>query len=131
MSDPKTQSNTSDDFQNIWLSSVMQKPAIGAPPPKKKQSPVEQNLEQIKSFAFETFDKLDTNGNGFLETSELYAYMQDEKTPMKEKSYIMFLLTNQKEIAESYKESDDSKDGISRADLNLYFRFLLDKLAEN
>lgn len=131
MSNPSPELNKDDDFQNIWLSSIMRKPTIEGPPPKKKKSPVEQNLEQIKDFAFNTFDKLDTNGNGFIETDELYAYMQGENTPMKEKSYIMFLLTNQKEIAETYKDKGgEQQEGISRADLNLYFRFLLDKLAQ-
>jgi len=44
---------------------------------KKKASPVKQNMEAIKAYAYEAFDKLDRNHNGFIETDELYAAMDD------------------------------------------------------
>ena len=110
-----------DDFQNAWFSQ--------SAPAQKKSSPVKQNMEAIKQYAYDAFDKLDTNKNGFIETDELYAAMNDADTPMRDKSYIMFLLTNQADIAAAAEEGvADQKDGISRVDLDLYFRVVLSRL---
>lgn len=118
--------NKDDEFQNVWFSQSTTGAAHGG---QKKVSPVRQNIEEIKQFAYDAFDKLDTNNNGFIETSELYAAMEAESTPMREKSYIHFLLTNQAEIADSAQEgSPENKDGISRPDLDLYFRLVLSRL---
>jgi hypothetical protein len=107
-----------DEFANAWFSQ--------SNPAEKKASPVRQNLEAIKQYAYDAFDKLDTNKNGFIETNELYAAMDAEGTPMRDKSYIMFLLSNQAEIADAAHEGDpEHKDGISRVDLELYFRLIL------
>lgn len=108
-----------DDFANAWLSP-------SNPSSEKKASPVRQNLEAIKSYAYAAFDKIDTNNNGFIETDELYAAMDAADTPMRDKSYIMFLLSNQADIAQSASEgAPEQKDGISRVDLELYFRLIL------
>ncbi len=114
-----------DDFQNAWFSqsSVTTTGSI------QKASPVRQNMEQIKKYAYESFDRLDANGNGFIETNELSAAMNDASTPMRDKSYIHFLLSNQAEIANSAHEGDPNhKDGISRVDLELYFRLVLSRI---
>ncbi|MBZ0189898.1 MAG: hypothetical protein K8F91_26870 [Candidatus Obscuribacterales bacterium] len=114
-----------DDFQNEWMNQAV----TARPSAEKKSSPVRQNIEQIKQYAYDAFDKLDADSNGFIETSELYAALEDEGTPMRDKSYIMFLLTNQSEIASSAYEGDpDKKDAISRVDLELYFRLLLSRV---
>ena len=114
-----------EDFQDVWLNQQ----AKTTPPGEKKPSPVRQNMEQIKEYAYEAFDKLDKDQNGFIETSELTEAMNDEATPMRDKSYIHFLLTNQSEIAASaYEGSSDHKDAISRADLELYFRLVLSRI---
>lgn len=113
-----------DDFQNAWFS--QQAPSA---PAEKKISPVRQNFEDIKKYAYDAFDKLDTNKNGFIETEELYAAMQDENTPMRDKSYILFLLTNHSDIAASAQEGvAEQSNGISRVDLELYFRLILSRL---
>ena len=110
-----------DEFQNVWFS--------GAPVAEKKASPVKQNMEAIKAYAYEAFDRLDLNHNGFIETDELYAAMDNPETPMREKSYILFLLTKQAEIAASAQEGvSEQRDGISRIDLELYFRLVLSRL---
>lgn len=110
-----------DEFASAWFSQ--------SNPGEVKASPVRQNLEAIKAFAYEAFDRLDTNQNGFIETDELYAAMNAESTPMREKSYIHFLLANQPEIAKSaYEGSVENKDGISRVDLELYFRIILSQI---
>src|ERR1700721_3026147 len=77
------------DFQNAWLSKSVTGPTVesGA----KKMSPVQKSLEEIKQYAYEAFDKLDKNGNGFIETDELYSFLEDANTPMREKSFITFL----------------------------------------
>jgi len=115
--------NKDDDFQNVWFSQA----PVGAPA-AKKSSPVKQNMEQIKKYAYDAFDSLDTNKNGFIETDELYAAMENADTPMRDKSYIMFLLTNQADIAAAAHEGGEQKDGISRIDLELYFRVVLSRL---
>ncbi len=115
--------NKDDDFQNQWLNQSQASPVAS----EKKVSPIRRNFEDIKKYAYEAFDKLDKNGNGFIETDELYAAMQDEATPMKDKSYIMFLLTNQSDIANAAQEGEQ-QDGISRVDLELYFRLVLARI---
>ena len=113
-----------DDFQNAWFSKV-----APSAPTEKKASPLRQNFEDIKAYAYEAFDKLDTNKNGFIETDELYAALEDENTPMRDKSYIMFLLNNHSDIAASAQEGVPAQaDGISRVDLELYFRVVLSML---
>lgn len=91
---------------------------------------VQQNIEAIRAYAYDAFDKLDTNGNGFIETEELYAAIDDENTPMREKSYIMFLLTHQQEIADAQDEGvEDMREGISRLDIEHYFKLVLARLS--
>jgi len=117
----KKQLNKDDEFASAWFSQ--------SNPGEVKASPVRQNLEAIKTFAYEAVDKLDTNKNGFIEAEELYAAMNAESTPMRDKSYIHFLLANQPEIAASAHEGDpEYKDGISRVDLELYFRIILSQI---
>ena len=114
-----------DDFANAWLYSHTD----SAQAVEKKTNIVQQNIEAIRAYAYEAFDKLDTNGNGFIETEELYAAIDDEDTPMREKSYIMFLLTHQQEIADSQDEGvEDLREGISRLDIEHYFKLILDSL---
>jgi len=113
-----------ENFQNQWF-----KHDLTPPPGKKVISPVQQNIENIKKYAYDAFDKLDTNGNGFIERDELLAAFEDPAVPMKDKSYIMFLLNNQKEIADAAVEgSGAQEDGISRVDLEMYFRLVLSRL---
>lgn len=126
MNSQKPPLDPNDEFVNEWMNQQQSKTT---PPGEQKASPVRQNFEQIKEFAYTAFDMLDKDGNGFIETSELYEAMNDPATPMREKSYIMFLLTNQADIAASaYEGSEDHKDAISRADLELYFRLILNRV---
>lgn len=120
------------DFQNAWLSkSITIPPATDAPGTvAKKMSPVQKSLEEIKQYAYEAFDKLDKNGNGFIETDELYSFLEDANTPMREKSFITFLVTNQAEIAQSCHEGgSDHEKGISRLDLEFYFKLIISKVS--
>ena len=113
------------NFQNQWF-----KNDLVPPPGKKKISPVQQNLEAIKAYAYGAFDKIDANGNGYIERDELLAVFEDDSVSMKDKSFIMFLLNNQKEIADSAKEgSGEQQDGISRLDLEMYFKIVIGRLS--
>lgn len=113
------------NFQNEWFKHDFQ-----PPPGKKKVSPAQQNLEAIKAYAYEAFDKIDANGNGYIEKDELMALFEDDSVPMKDKSFIMFLLNNHKEIADSAKEgSGEQQDGISRLDLDMYFKIVIGRLS--
>jgi hypothetical protein len=120
----QTTTKKDDDFQDVWFSRSVA-PADGA----KKLSPVQKSIEEIKQYAYDAFDKLDTNKNGFIENDELVAALNDANTPMREKSFITFLLTNQEEIAASCKEGTGSDaHGISRLDIEFYFRLVISKL---
>ncbi|MCW5821905.1 MAG: hypothetical protein KIT34_03830 [Cyanobacteria bacterium TGS_CYA1] len=120
-----SQNLNDDDFANAWL--YPQAETAGTD--QKKPDVVQQNIEAIRAYAYESFDKLDTNGNGFIETSELYDALEDENTPMREKSYIMFLLNHQDEISDCEDEGvPEMVDGISRMDLEHYFRIIISRL---
>ncbi len=111
------------ELENAWFS-------LSVDPQQKKLSPAQRNLEDIKKFAYDEFDKLDTNNNGFIEASELHAVMNDPNTPMREKSFIMFLLSNQQEIADSVQEgTPEYRDGISRLDIEQYFKIVISRMA--
>jgi hypothetical protein len=114
-------------FQNAWFSLSVD-PQTAAP--QKKMSPAQRNLEDIKKYAYEAFDLLDTNQNGFIEASELQVVLADPATPMREKSFVMFLLSNQQEIADSVQEgTPEYRDGISRLDIEQYFKIVISRLA--
>lgn len=143
----KTKSTTSDldqideytDLSTVQESQESREAQQQAPPPRastttqgmKKLNPLQQNFDQIRQFAYESFDKLDANGNGFIETHELYDALHDPKLDMREKSYVTFLLTNQKEIADSVNEGiDPTQGGISRLDIELYFKLAISRLSQ-
>jgi hypothetical protein len=114
-------------FQNAWFSLS---PDPQAAAPQKKMSPAQRNLDDIKKYAYEAFDLLDTNQNGFIEASELHVVLADPATPMREKSFVMFLLSNQQEIADSVQEgTPEYRDGISRLDIEQYFKIVMSRIA--
>lgn len=103
-----------DEFETAWVSNYVPK------------GTVQDSINQIREYAYSAFDKLDKNGNGFIETDELQAFLKDAGTPEREKSFITFLLTNQEAISDQVKEGASSpKDGISRLDLDAYFKLIL------
>jgi len=110
------------ELENAWFS-------LSVEPQQKKVSPAQRNLEDIKRYAYEQFDKLDTNNNGFIEASELHTVFNDPNVPMREKSFIMFLLSNQQDIADAVQEgTPEYRDGISRLDIEQYFKIVLSRL---
>jgi hypothetical protein len=115
-------------FQNAWfsMSDPKSSPAATA---QKTMSPAQRNLEDIKKYAYDAFDQIDANGNGFIETSELNAVLADPDTPMRDKSFVMFLLSNQQDIANAVQEgTPEHRDGISRLDIEQYFKIVISRI---
>ncbi|MBI5175572.1 MAG: EF-hand domain-containing protein [Candidatus Melainabacteria bacterium] len=78
-------------------------------------------FDEIKQFAFDSFNRLDKNGDGFICRTELRQAFDDPHTDYKSRSYIFFLLRRIDEIQAAYDEEWSDKDGISRADIQEYF----------
>lgn len=90
-----------------------------------------RNMNAIREFAFEFFDTLDYDGNGFIERNELEDALENLEMSNRQKSFVQFLLNNQKQISEMVEELDSSgqpAEGISRADLEKYFYVLSETL---
>ena len=86
------------------------------------------DLPAIREYVYQAFDHLDKNGNGFLEKSELIEALKSQ-IPRREKSFIVFLLNNQENIAEAVEEeAAGPADGISRQDLESYFAIVAELL---
>ena len=80
------------------------------------------DIVAIRDYAYEAFDRLDKDGNGFIESTELLAAKLDPSTSAKEKSFIAFLLNNQEAIADMVQEEQAGpRLGLSRDDLESYF----------
>ncbi len=94
---------------------------------------VADTLDEVKTFAYECFDKLDKDSDGFLSKGELSEAMASGVYKWREKSFICFMLRRIADIAESYDEEWDCKksDGISRADIQEYFRMLRQRIAQS
>ncbi len=87
-------------------------------------------ISRIKEFAYLTFDLLDSNGNGYLEYTELEDALTTPGRNAKEKSFIQFLLDNREAIADSFDEGENSMlDSISRNDLEAYFKLVIELLS--
>ncbi|MBS1994322.1 MAG: hypothetical protein JSS83_27610 [Cyanobacteria bacterium SZAS LIN-3] len=109
-----SQANENDDFENAWVSEYV------------PTGTAADAIEQVKRYAYSAFDKLDQNGNGYIEKEELESFLKSADTPEKEKSFITFLLNNQDAISQSVLEGATSpKGGISRLDLDAYFKLVL------
>jgi EF-hand domain len=103
-----------DEFESAWVSDYV------------PTGTAADAINEIKQYAYKAFDKLDQNGNGFIETEELQAFLKDADTPEREKSFITFLLNNAEAISHSVLEGATApKHGISRLDLDSYFKLVL------
>lgn len=109
--DNNPKGNKDQEFENAWFSQFSTRNVI-------------DNFEEIKTFAFQAFDRLDTNRNGFIERNELEQALEAPGTTEREKSFITFLLNNQEAIAESYEEEWQQSPGISRNDIQAYFALI-------
>jgi hypothetical protein len=106
--------SSDDELERAWVTNYVPK------------GTAQDSINQIKEYAFLAFDTLDKNKNGFIERTELEAALSDAEVGPREKSFITFLLTNQNAIAEQVREDPHGPmHGISRLDLNAYFKLLL------
>lgn len=86
---------------------------------------VKDSLEEIKEFAYKTFDQIDLDGDGFLSRQELNAAFSDTITGWREKSFLLFLIRRVEDISNAYDEEWAPKgNGFSRVDLQEYFEQL-------
>jgi len=108
------------NFQNAWYSGYVAKPSEGLT--------ASEALTDVRNFAYAAFERLDKNGNGFIEMSELKQILQNGKLTERESSFVYFLLNNHQQISDSFAEEGASQNGISRQDLNAYFNLILQLL---
>ncbi len=83
-----------------------------------------RDIIAIRDFAYKAFDKLDKNGNGFIEQTELAYAQSSAPAGSKEKSFITFLLNNQEAISNMVAEDHGPQLGLSRGDLESYFALI-------
>jgi hypothetical protein len=103
-----------DDFEKAWVSNYVPKDSA------------KDAMIELKNYAYKEFDKLDMNGNGYIEKSELESFLKDPALDGREKSFITFLLNNQDAIAHSVHEGSTTvQGGISRLDLDAYFKIVI------
>jgi len=127
VADEQTIAKNDPSFDNAWFSRTPASPEPGTAA-QKKVSPVQRSIEEIKQYAYDAFDKLDTNKNGFIEMDELAASLNDPNVPMREKSFISFLINNHDDIEKACSEGGEAKNGISRLDIEFYFRLVISQL---
>ncbi|MDP3510698.1 MAG: hypothetical protein Q8T09_22215 [Candidatus Melainabacteria bacterium] len=88
-------------------------------------------LSEVQEFALKTFDRLDSDGNGFISMQELEEAKAKFKLSGRELSYVRFLCANVKKISAAHDDHDgqppigisrnDIMVGISRLDLIKFF----------
>ncbi len=82
-----------------------------------------EKLDEIKWFAYQCFDQLDLDKDGFLERDEIKKAIDNPDLGWREKSYLTFLLRRLEDIQSAYNEEwhDDTRHGITRTDIQEYF----------
>lgn len=85
-----------------------------------------RSLQAVKDYAYTYFDQLDRDGNGFIELHELEDALENDALGNREKSFVLFLLNNLQQIEEMVHEEGAPSNGVSRQDLESYFRLLAD-----
>ncbi len=88
-------------------------------------------LVEVREFALATFDRLDSDGNGFISKEELEEAKTKYKLSGRELSYVRFLCTNISKISAAFDDHEAPPDagisrneiihGISRRDLIKFF----------
>ncbi|MBX9672338.1 MAG: hypothetical protein K2X70_02790 [Candidatus Obscuribacterales bacterium] len=85
----------------------------------------QDDMKAVRDYAYASFDRLDKNGNGFIERSELANALHLTKD-LREKSFIQFLLNNQTAISDMVTDRKPGPvTGISRDDLESYFTLVI------
>lgn len=79
---------------------------------------------EVKNFVMESFDKLDTDKNGFISRAELADARAQSRPHLRAHALLSFLLTNLDDI-QNVVDSEESPDkGVRREDLSKYFLHL-------
>lgn len=90
---------------------------------------ISDTLDEIKAFAYRAFDELDVDRDGFISRSELEAVLAGRTLASRERSFVSFLLRRLEDIESAYKEEwTQGGEGISRADIQEYFKKILSKV---
>lgn len=106
-----------EDFDKRWLHETT----------KEQNMATVADLNAVREFAYKSFDHLDQDKNGFIESAELESLLQGNSLSNREKSFVWFLLTNQEQIACMAEQGDEADcAGISRQDIEQYFKLLAD-----
>jgi Ca2+-binding EF-hand superfamily protein len=106
-----------EEFHVIW-----QKPQ------RENGIEVADTFQEIKDFAYRSFEVMDQDSDGFVSRSELNHFLQSSATSLRAKSFIRFMLYRLDDIKKSFIEDvNPDTDGISRQDIKEYF----DKLQLN
>ena len=88
-------------------------------------SKIADQLKEVKEFAYNSFDSLDKDGNGFLSCEELeLACNNAVDLNYRQRSFLKFLLDNHEQISEAYDDGDMESYGVSREDLESYFELI-------
>lgn len=104
-----------DNFDRRWLHDTT----------REHENSVVANLRAVKEFAYQAFDALDTDGNGFLSRHELLEAMKGGALNNREKSFVLFLLNNHPQIESMNTDARAPEGtGISRTDIELYFQLI-------
>jgi|AGTN01.1.fsa_nt_gi hypothetical protein len=85
-------------------------------------------FDEIKNFAYCSFDQLDTNGDGFISREELAIALSKRGMCWRERSFLAFLLRRIDDIQASFNEGLECEEGISRADIGEYFKLIRSRL---
>jgi hypothetical protein len=102
-------------FDRRWLHSSTQ----------EHTAQVAVDLNDVREFAYKSFDDLDADRNGYLTRVELLKTLEHGDLDNRESSFIMFLLNNHEQIVEMNEDSKpEQADGISREDIELYFKLI-------
>jgi hypothetical protein len=79
-------------------------------------------MDEIRLFAYSTFEYMDKDSDGFIDRLELEASLGAMAPQARERSFVLFLLFHLNEIAAAFTEECITRsDGISKDDLEAYF----------
>ena len=108
---------TNQQFDKRWLDAGSEDGTADA---------LDLKLSEIRDYAYQTFEKLDLDGSGYIEIYELENALDDRSKSERERSFISFLLNNINQIAEAFDEGWSSKrEAISKQDIEQYFKLVL------
>jgi serine/threonine-protein kinase len=89
-------------------------------------------LDKIKKYAYNSFNIIDADEDGFITSDELYAALLKDNISWQEKTYLSFLLRRIEDIHSAYDEEwAPEHEGISHTDLQEYFDQLKRELHES